>query len=46
MTRPKRSPGHSDDHRNRITRAAITGVIAGITRAILDALLRHLITGC
>ena len=32
------------DCRARITAAAVTGVLAGITRAILDTVLHHLIT--
>lgn len=34
------------DRRTRITTAAISGIVAGLTRAILDAMLHHLSTGC
>jgi hypothetical protein len=46
MTRPQHHPGRPGDRRTRITLAAITGLIAGATRAILDTLLHHLTTGC
>jgi len=34
------------DRRTRLASAAITGVLAGLTRAIVDALLHHLMTSC
>jgi hypothetical protein len=40
------NPGRHDDRRIRIARAAITGLIAGATRALIDTLLHHLTTGC
>ncbi|WP_158224219.1 hypothetical protein [Micromonospora wenchangensis] len=46
MTRSKPDHGHPNDDRTRITRAAITGLVAGATRAVLDTLLRYLTAGC
>lgn len=46
MTRPQHIPGRPDDHRTRITLAVVNGLIAGATRALVDALLRHLTAGC
>lgn len=37
---------HQQDRRGRLAGAAVTGVLAGLTRAIVDALLRHLTTSC
>jgi hypothetical protein len=34
------------DRRTRITAAAITGLLAGLTRTIVAALLHHLTSGC
>ncbi|HKT03477.1 MAG TPA: hypothetical protein VJT31_28450 [Rugosimonospora sp.] len=46
MTRPNHHRGRPHDRRTRIALAMITGLISGATRAILDALLHHLTTGC
>ena len=38
---------HRDEHaraRNRLTMAAITGLVSGIVRAVVEALIHHLIS--
>jgi hypothetical protein len=42
MTRSPRHPGSPSDHRTRIALAALTGLLAGATRAVTDWLLNHL----
>lgn len=46
MTKPHhRDPRQQRERRDRLTGAAITGLLAGLTRAVFDALLHHLTTG-
>lgn len=45
MAQPQHHPDCPSDRRTRIALAAITGLISGATRAILDTLLHHLTTG-
>lgn len=45
MTRHPYRPSDPDERRSRIALAAITGVLAGATRALTGWLLDHLTTG-
>jgi hypothetical protein len=44
MTKPHDRDAQQREHRGRLAEAAITGLLAGLTRAIVDALLHHLTT--
>ena len=44
MTRTPQHPHGPEQHRTRITLAAITGIFAGATRALTDWLIQHLTT--
>jgi hypothetical protein len=46
MTQTQPHPDRPDDRRTRIALAAITGLIAGTTRALVDWLLNRLTIGC
>ena len=46
MTRPPHHPRRPNERRTRITLAAITGLLAGTSRALAGWLLDHLTTGC
>jgi hypothetical protein len=46
MTRPEPPSGRPGDRRTRLALAAITGLLAGATRALAGWLLDHLTTGC
>lgn len=37
---------HQPNRHARITAAAISGMLAGLTRVILDTVLQHLTNGC
>lgn len=45
MPRSPRSPGNPDNRRTRLALAAITGLLAGATRAIVGWLIEHLTAG-
>jgi hypothetical protein len=45
MTDTQKDPGRPDDRRTKITLAAITGLIAGATRAAVDWLITRFTTG-
>ncbi|MFI6078974.1 hypothetical protein ACIA5C_46445 [Actinoplanes sp. NPDC051343] len=46
MTRPQHDHSGPDKRRTRIALAAITGLVAGATRALTGWLLEHLTSGC
>ena len=46
MTKPHNHSPHQRERGDRMTAAAVTGLLAGLTRAIVDVLLRHLTTSC
>jgi hypothetical protein len=46
MTRPQHNPDRPNEHRTRITLAAITGLLAGTARAVFSWLLDRLTTNC
>lgn len=45
MTRSSQQPRDPEPYRTRITLAVITGILAGITRALTSWLLDHLTAG-
>jgi hypothetical protein len=42
MTRPQQHPDGPRQHRTRVALAALTGLIAGTTRAVADWILKNL----